>query len=68
MASGKYNCSPNLEVAFRPCVSGDLHKKKFFLNCYFLCGSDENFIFPIGRFGEEDSGSAAGREEDGSLP
>ena len=23
----KNNCSPHLEVAFRPCVSGDMHKK-----------------------------------------
>ena len=28
MASRKNNCSPHLEVAFRPCVSGDLHKTK----------------------------------------
>ena len=24
----KTNCSPHLEVAFRPCVSGDVHKNK----------------------------------------
>ena len=28
MASGKNSCSPHLEVAFRPWVSGDLHKQK----------------------------------------
>ena len=27
-------CSPHLEVAFRPCVSGDLHKKKFKKNTW----------------------------------
>ena len=26
-APGKNNCRPHLEVAFRPCVSGDLQKK-----------------------------------------
>ena len=33
----KVDCSPHLEVAFRPCVSGDLHKNenKLFIPLFF---------------------------------
>ena len=36
-----FNFTPHIEVAFRPCVSGDLHKKKIkkytgYLHCLFL--------------------------------